>query len=625
MLWMVLRRVLCGLCLLGWAGVGSLAWAQDHITERAWLEETDGPWTLEQVQSMPFEPYQGLVARGYGRSAVWLRLRIDSGVQHRRHIPFTDRWLVLRIRPAYLDKIELFDPLAPNQVQHTGDLYPRSTDAFHSLNFNFMIPHGNVPRDVWLRVETSSSRVVDVHAQTFENTLDADRQQELLYDLYLALLVVSVLWAVLHWSISRERVLGVFVIKQTFMVVWSALLLGYARAMFEVPFGYLNDITCVSFCTAVILSQHFDAALLQDYHPPSWVRWVTWGTRCLFVIELVFLWLGRASWAMELNAVGIFVVVSCAFVLIVFSRPERAEQPPALSKGVVVVLYGVIFLVLFIFILIMTGHLGQPRVALDLVLVHGLLTGSLMVGFLQVRAHKRLRLHTQISTQLAIAQEQARQDRSHREDQEKLFAMLAHELKTPLSTVRMLISDNTPDAPLMRSAIHDMNEVIERCIQTNRLTGQYLNPQPEACDVHALLQGVIASNRWHARVLYQHGVLPAVVKLDCQILSLIVVNMLNNACKYCPADSEVQLLADTALQEDGRRCLFISVSNLPGHAGWPDAKQVFEKYYRSPHARRQVGSGLGLFLMAGWAQVLGGQVSYQPTDTHIRFVFTLQV
>jgi signal transduction histidine kinase len=94
--------------------------------------------------------------------------------------------------------------------------------------------------------------------------------------------------------------------------------------------------------------------------------------------------------------------------------------------------------------------------------------------------------------------------------------------------------------------------------------------------------------------------------------------MIENACKYSPPDSRVEI---NALREDryGRAGCGLIVANLPGDAGWPDSAKVFQKYYRSPHAKRQVGSGLGLFLIANLANLLGGEIRYDPTPTQVRF------
>jgi signal transduction histidine kinase len=65
--------------------------------------------------------------------------------------------------------------------------------------------------------------------------------------------------------------------------------------------------------------------------------------------------------------------------------------------------------------------------------------------------------------------------------------------------------------------------------------------------------------------------------------------------------------------------LQISVQNFPGVAGLPDPKKIFEKYYRSPGAHRQTGSGLGLYLVHSFSALLGGHVTYEVAQEQARF------
>jgi signal transduction histidine kinase len=81
----------------------------------------------------------------------------------------------------------------------------------------------------------------------------------------------------------------------------------------------------------------------------------------------------------------------------------------------------------------------------------------------------------------------------------------------------------------------------------------------------------------------------------------------------------VQVSLQAQTQADGRSGLSLRVSNAPGVAGLPDADQVFAKYYRSPAAQRQSGTGLGLFLSHNLAQQIGAELRYQPTDSLIQF------
>ncbi len=111
---------------------------------------------------------------------------------------------------------------------------------------------------------------------------------------------------------------------------------------------------------------------------------------------------------------------------------------------------------------------------------------------------------------------------------------------------------------------------------------------------------------------------------DKQLLFIVLSNLLENACKYAPTDTPIRVRLQLVYAHDSSPTgLQLEVSNSPGNAGWPEADKVFEKYYRSPHARRQAGTGLGLFLVRNVVDILGGRIDYAPSNSEIRFVVQL--
>ena len=123
-------RYLC-LWLAAWLWVPA-ALAQDHITARAWLEDPTLQMTWQEAQQAPVQTYTGTLSKGFGPSAIWLRLRIDPNSSDSSQRS-ADR-LVLRIRPVYLDDIQVFDPLSPTGLAgRTGDIHHPRKDELRSL------------------------------------------------------------------------------------------------------------------------------------------------------------------------------------------------------------------------------------------------------------------------------------------------------------------------------------------------------------------------------------------------------------------------------------------------------------------------------------------------------------
>jgi signal transduction histidine kinase len=259
------------------------------------------------------------------------------------------------------------------------------------------------------------------------------------------------------------------------------------------------------------------------------------------------------------------------------------------------------------------------EIPLYVVQVHGLVTAFLVLMLLQYRAYVMQKQQRKTAVALERSLLQTQQERTIREEQEKLLAMLAHELKTPLATMHMRLDARSSGAREIKMAIRDMNGVIDRCVQMTQLGDKQLVARRETCNLVDLVRDVVSVCAQPGRV---HLDMPAVLaaQTDRQLLFIVLNNLLENACKYAQPDTPIDLRME---HDDSQQLVRIEVSNLIGPAGWPDGDQVFDKYYRSPNARRQAGTGLGLFLVRHLMATLGGHIRYAPDDRCVSFVIEL--
>ncbi|WP_297728859.1 HAMP domain-containing sensor histidine kinase, partial [Limnohabitans sp. Rim8] len=215
-----------------------------------------------------------------------------------------------------------------------------------------------------------------------------------------------------------------------------------------------------------------------------------------------------------------------------------------------------------------------------------------------------------ISLALERSQQQAESEKRHREEQSQLFAMLAHEMKTPLATLRLWMDMGQLRPEIMQSTIADMNQVIDRCVHSGQLADQGLQADWQSLDPIALTKVCIQSCRLSSQVALLAPEDSGHLQTDAQMLTIVLGNLLDNACKYSAPDSRIQISLRSE-QENGLAGWLWQVSNEAGPAGLPHADRLFEKYYRSPQARRQSGSGLGLFLVKGLLDLMQGRIAYE--------------
>lgn len=110
--------------------------------------------------------------------------------------------------------------------------------------------------------------------------------------------------------------------------------------------------------------------------------------------------------------------------------------------------------------------------------------------------------------------------------------------------------------------------------------------------------------------------------MDAILLDMVVSNLIDNALKYSPPDSTVELMLSNPISPNQ---LQLSISNPVKPKGLPDAGKIFSKYYRSSHFQNMDGSGLGLYLTQKTLPLLNATIRYEPSPTQVRFVlcFTL--
>lgn len=208
------------------------------------------------------------------------------------------------------------------------------------------------------------------------------------------------------------------------------------------------------------------------------------------------------------------------------------------------------------------------------------------------------------------------------EERRLLLSRLDHELKNPLTAMRAAVanlSSTRTEVERDDGAAAALASIEEQAVRLSRLTGDLrkiadvrsgaLERSP--VDLSALLQDAVAvveSPRGpsvHLDLPRAPWPLPPVLG-DHDVLELAVVNLLDNAVKYTPADGAVEVRA----RHSGRDVVLEVADTGPGIAA-DELDQVWEELYRSPRTRAVPGSGLGLALVRAVAERHGGSATVE--------------
>lgn len=423
-------------------GVGYLAPAtaapHDHISQRAYWQDASGlaDWAYAQTQSV--KPYDGVLSRGYTDDAIWVKLTITPS----KNAGVNDK-LVLRIRPIYLNEITLYDPLDTRGLtRKVGDQVRYGGEEFTSLSHAFVIPAGDKPRTVWLRIKTTSTTLMHVEALSLEDAQSDEHRLLALYYLVLASIVVFLLVVLISWINYREFLYAAFVIRNVIYFVYTAAFFGFHRYLLGdwIPVLTLEYLYNWLVIGTTAFSIWFETRFLSEYAPPRWAKVVF---KCLYLwsgVAAMMLALGYTRYALQtnmlLNGVGIVVLL---LVSLTFVEPSKKSptQPSAslLKKKFVVGYYGILAALLIFTVFPYLGSMAGSEFSANGLVYYALISGLDMTILLQLRANQMRQAHLQFKQALLLSSQQIESEKIRREEQSQMLTMLMHELKNPLAVI----------------------------------------------------------------------------------------------------------------------------------------------------------------------------------------------
>jgi K+-sensing histidine kinase KdpD len=200
-----------------------------------------------------------------------------------------------------------------------------------------------------------------------------------------------------------------------------------------------------------------------------------------------------------------------------------------------------------------------------------------------------------------------------------LLASVSHDLRTPLTTIKALAhaigQEGDERAATIEEEADRLNRVVTDLLDLSRLAGGALQLTPEINAADDLLGAALQQVSGHAggrevTVLVDQAGPMLVGRFDFVHALRIVVNLLENAFKYTPAATPIELAA-----RGGQGALEIEVADRGPGIPAGDRARIFEAFYR-PAGHRPDGrsAGLGLSIARQLAEAQGGSLQYQPRD-----------
>jgi two-component system sensor histidine kinase KdpD len=211
--------------------------------------------------------------------------------------------------------------------------------------------------------------------------------------------------------------------------------------------------------------------------------------------------------------------------------------------------------------------------------------------------------------------EAAERQRQRGELASTLLASLSHDLKTPLTAIRVAVENLGGELPLDErrsqagAAIAELirlTRLFEDLLDMARIDAAAIQVQREWVTPADVVDAAVA----HARhAIDGHAIrvdadTDRVVHLDARLASVALSQLLENAARYSPADRDI--VVDARAEAGGVK---VTVTDHGPGLDPEELDHLFERFYRGRRAQQAApGTGMGLAITRGLLNAIGGRV-----------------
>ena len=263
-------------------------------------------------------------------------------------------------------------------------------------------------------------------------------------------------------------------------------------------------------------------------------------------------------------------------------------------------------------------------------LVHGFQVGA--SDFLTKPFNKEelvMRVTQQISLVAAkrIIEKQNAELRATLDNRDKMYSVIAHDLRSPMASIRMVlnlvVASATPEAvgpelyALLDQANRESEEVhdlLDNLLKWTKSQTGRLTVVKQDLDLNDIIPGVVEIFEAIAftkriKLDLQKTDAPLVVNADNDMLKTVVRNFLSNAIKFSPEDSSIEIIMGT----EGEMAK-VSVRDHGVGIAADRLGSIFHKGETTYGTGGEEGSGLGLQLCQDFARKNGGDCTVESVE-----------
>ena len=265
-----------------------------------------------------------------------------------------------------------------------------------------------------------------------------------------------------------------------------------------------------------------------------------------------------------------------------------------------------------------------------------LFTQRLVFSFCTPVSSTWLSLITAGSYQFLVVRRRLRKSEAETDRYRKTIHFVTHEMRTPLTAIQgsseLMGRYALPEekrkqiAELINSESKRLGRMIEMFLSVERLSAGQVELKKESFSTAALIGACVQralplAERKQIRILTEAASADILLTGDRELMEYAFYNLLTNAIKYSPPNTQVTL---SAVRRHDRA--YIAVEDQGIGMDQKEVKQIFQRFYRTKRAEQsgEVGTGIGLSIVEQIVTEHGGTIEVMSRAGHgSRFTMVL--
>ena len=215
-------------------------------------------------------------------------------------------------------------------------------------------------------------------------------------------------------------------------------------------------------------------------------------------------------------------------------------------------------------------------------------------------------------------------ERELNELKSRFVSMASHEFRTPLTTMMSSLSlvtkygeqndkeNQSKHVSRIKNSINNLTDILNDFLSVSKLEEGKIENMPEEINLKIFIGEIISEMQSMAtenKKLVQVHSGNEIASLDKKLLKNVLFNLVSNAIKFSHENGIIEIISQVS-----DSAVSVSVKDNGIGISKEDQKHLFERFFRGHNATHIQGTGLGLNIVAKYAELMNGSVNVESKE-----------